>query len=73
MSSLTLGFYYLQAVYQRNRSFMRAIFPWRCVAFVVFWPHGGAWRKVAGYEAAMGVAMVGALWWEGLAEGRERK
>ncbi len=66
MLSLTLGFYYLQAVYQRNRSFMRAIFPWRCVATVVFGAHGGAWRKVAIYEAVMGVVMAGALWWEGL-------
>lgn len=28
---------------------------------------------VAGYEAVMGVAMVGALWWEGLGKRGGRK
>ena len=52
-------------MYQRNRAFMRAIVPGRCLAVAMFWSSGRVLRGVAGFEAVTGLAMAGALWWEG--------
>ena len=66
MTSFSLGVSYLLAVYQRNRAYMAAAPPLRFLATVVLSSHGGEWRKVAVYEAAMGLlTTVCLLWREG--------
>ncbi|KAE8167998.1 hypothetical protein BDV40DRAFT_252253 [Aspergillus tamarii] len=65
LSSLTLGTFYAIAAYQNNISLMVATIPGRLLAAVVFYRTGEAtWRRVAPFEAVMGVGTaLGLIFW----------
>ncbi|KIW14518.1 hypothetical protein PV08_07302 [Exophiala spinifera] len=59
-TSFSIGAFYLQAVYQRNRSVTALSVVGRAMAVGVFgfMCGEGAWRKVAAFEGAMGVLLA---------------
>ncbi|KAJ5771174.1 uncharacterized protein N7511_003225 [Penicillium nucicola] len=64
LTSLALGTFYTIAAYQRNIPIMVASLPGRLIGALVFYRNGGAWGKVAVWEASMGVLTGVALIWE---------
>jgi hypothetical protein len=64
LTSLALGTFYSIAAYQRNIPIMAASLPGRFIAALIFYRNGGAWGKVAVWEAFMGVVTGASLVWE---------
>jgi len=58
---LSLGFHYLQAVYQGNRGFMKLSVAGRVMAVGTFWQYRDLFRITILYEAVMGLLTAACL------------
>lgn len=64
VTSLSTGTIYAIASYQRNIPIMVASLPGRFFAGYIFYRNGGAWTRVAIFEACMGLVNAAALVWD---------
>ncbi|KAL2075928.1 hypothetical protein VTL71DRAFT_871 [Oculimacula yallundae] len=73
LGSVSIGAFYINAAYRRDRAVMWLSVLGRGIAVLVFLGDGGPWRSIAVFEAVCGLLIAGSLVWEGMAgrgEGR---
>ncbi|KAK0121690.1 hypothetical protein ONS95_009975 [Cadophora gregata] len=64
LGSVSIGAFYINAAYRKDRPIMWVCVLGRGMAVPVFMGHGGPWRNVAAFEAVCGLSIAGALVWE---------